>query len=129
MLQLDLSGGSLPAGVMIRESPTLPSRGGTTARALPGGTYRVDSFFDVFTEVSLDGGATWSPSDGPLRLEAAPVPPPVPLDSTHFATTDFFPPPGTFALGDMQFPDGSDHRHDPRPRPARRACCRRRVCF
>ena len=61
MLQLDISGGGLPPGVMIRESPTLASTGKTTIRQVPGG-YLISSFFDIFTELSLDGGATWSPA-------------------------------------------------------------------
>jgi hypothetical protein len=62
MLQLDIMGGSLPPGVMIRESPTLKSTGKTTQRPGAGGYY-VDSFFDGFTELSVDGGQTWMPSD------------------------------------------------------------------
>jgi hypothetical protein len=62
MLQLDISGGTLPAGTMIRESPTQASTGRTTERPGAGGYY-IDSFFDVFTELSLDGGQTWMPSD------------------------------------------------------------------
>jgi hypothetical protein len=62
MLQLDISGGTLPPNVKIRESPTLASTGRTTMRPGAGGFY-IDSFFDVFTELSLDGGQTWMPSD------------------------------------------------------------------
>src|SRR5215212_8628481 len=52
MLQLDLSGGGLPAGVRIRESPTLASLGKTTIVAdTSSGPYHIDSFFDVFTEL------------------------------------------------------------------------------
>ena len=43
----------------IRESPTLPSIGTTTLTLQPDGQYRIDSFFDVFTEMSLDGGQSW----------------------------------------------------------------------
>jgi len=64
MLQLDISGGTLPPGVMIRESPTLQSLGRTTIRNTGGGYY-IDSFFDIFTELSVDGGQTWMPSEGP----------------------------------------------------------------
>ena len=64
MLQLDISGGQLPPGVMIRESPTKQSLGRITMSDAGGGLYHIDSFFDVFTELSLDGGATWIPSDG-----------------------------------------------------------------
>jgi len=58
MLQLDLVAG--PA--LIRESPTRPSLGRTSITDLGGGTWRIDSFFDVFTELSVDGGQTWMPS-------------------------------------------------------------------
>jgi hypothetical protein len=61
MLQLDISGG----GLMIRESPTLHSTGKTTITDLGAGRFLIDSFFDVFTELSLDGGQTWIPSSGP----------------------------------------------------------------
>lgn len=68
MLAMNLAGGPLPPGVMIRESPTRPSLGRTTITDVGGGLYRIDSFFDVFTELSLDGGQTWNPADAPLHL-------------------------------------------------------------
>jgi hypothetical protein len=71
MLSLDLT---LGGGVMIRESPTLPSVGQTTITPMGGGTYHIDSFFDVFTELSIDGGNTWIPSAGPTHVDLAPVP-------------------------------------------------------
>jgi len=48
---------------MIRESPAKASLGRTSVRTntLSGG-YMISSFFEVFTEVSLDGGDSWSPS-------------------------------------------------------------------
>ena len=61
MLQLQLSGGSLPPGVQVRESPTLASTGQMTVTPTQGG-YRIDSFFDIFTELSVDGGQTWTPA-------------------------------------------------------------------
>jgi hypothetical protein len=64
LISLDLSGGTLPAGTMIRESPTLASTGQTVIRPIGGGNYQISSFFDVFTEISMDGGQTWSPSQG-----------------------------------------------------------------
>ena len=72
MLQLDLAGGSagstLPPGVMLRESPTLQSTGQTSITDIGGGQFKIDSFFDVFTELSVDGGQTWTPSNAPLHL-------------------------------------------------------------
>lgn len=66
MLAMSLSGGGMP--VMIRESPTLASYGGTNQRDLGGGNYRIDSFFDVFTELSLDGGQSWFPTSDQMHL-------------------------------------------------------------
>ncbi len=70
MLALNLSGGTLPPGVMIRESPTRPSLGQTSVQDIGGGLYKIDSFFDVFTELSIDGGQTWMPS---MNAEGAPL--------------------------------------------------------
>jgi len=67
LLALDLTGGTLPVGVMLRESPTLASTGGVTIVDL-GSQYAIDSFFDVFTELSLDGGQSWTPSSDKLRI-------------------------------------------------------------
>ncbi|MGH7740562.1 MAG: hypothetical protein ACRENS_00915 [Candidatus Eiseniibacteriota bacterium] len=69
MLQLDISGGALPSGTLVRESPTLASTGQTTIQDLGGGNFHVESFFDVFFELSLDGGVTWMPaSNGPDHM-------------------------------------------------------------
>ena len=57
MLQLDLTG----TGFMIRESPTLQSTGHTKVTDIGGGLYKIDSFFDVFTELSFDG-INWMPA-------------------------------------------------------------------
>ena len=81
MQLLNLSGGSLPPGVMIRESPTLQSPGRLEMRPLSGGYYGISSFFDIFTELSVDGGQSWMPAqsgatevilDGPA-IEAIPT--------------------------------------------------------
>lgn len=53
MLAMDLTG----AGFMVRESPTKASTGKVTP--IPGGGF--DSFFDVFVELSFDGGQSWVP--------------------------------------------------------------------
>jgi hypothetical protein len=76
MLSLDLVGGTMPPDTMIRESPTKQSTGKTTIRESPTlpGLYHIDSFFDVFTELSIDGGQTWTPADGPMHLTGVPEP-------------------------------------------------------
>lgn len=66
MLQLELQG--LPNGMLIRESPTLASNGRITQTSLGGGLYRIDCFFDVFTEISPDGGQGWLPAGTSLRM-------------------------------------------------------------
>jgi hypothetical protein len=60
MISMSLTGGP----VMIRESPTKASTGKTTITDIGGGMWHIDSFFDVFTELSLDGGMTWIPKAG-----------------------------------------------------------------
>src|SRR5437899_936872 len=67
MLALNLGG--LPFGAMIRESPTLASTGGHAIQDPPPAGFRIDSFFDVFTELSLDGGASWIPATGPVHIQ------------------------------------------------------------
>jgi len=73
MLTLNLTGGG---GLMIRESPTLQSLGQTTITPIGGGMFHIDSFFDVFTELSLDGGQSWMPSQGSTHVDLAPLPEP-----------------------------------------------------
>jgi len=73
MLQLSLTGSSPFGPLMIRESPTLPSLGRASVQQ-QGTTFLCDSFFDVFTELSIDGGQTWSPATGPMRIVGTPEP-------------------------------------------------------
>jgi hypothetical protein len=63
MLSMSLSGVTPLGPFMIRESPTKQSLGKTTITDIGGGLFQIDSFFDVFTELSTDGGATWIPSN------------------------------------------------------------------
>ena len=93
MLMLDISGGNLPAGCMIRESPTMASMGKTNISSTMDGMYHIDSFFDVFTELSLDGGQSWMPAqNGSTHMELQGTPPPVivrpvpdlPPDTSHY---------------------------------------------
>jgi len=82
MLQLDISGGGLPPNVRIRESPTRASLGRTSIAQLPGGGFEISSFFDIFTELSLDNGQTWEPTtNGAVRMGLPPGPCPTPVIS------------------------------------------------
>ncbi|MFC1852534.1 hypothetical protein ACFL27_20245 [candidate division CSSED10-310 bacterium] len=69
IVEMALSGevGGLP--VLIRESPSQASAGQVTITDIGGGFFEIDSFFDVFTELSVDGGQSWLPQDNsPTRL-------------------------------------------------------------
>jgi hypothetical protein len=81
MTELDISGGDLPVGIMLRESPTMPSRGGTSivtggGGGGGGGGAAVSSFFDIWTEISTDSGGSWGPAtSGPANVEAQAIAP------------------------------------------------------
>jgi hypothetical protein len=66
LLELDLH--TTPGGPLLRLSQSQPSNGITQAQPLPGNVVAFSSFFDVFTELSVDGGQTWIPSTGPSQL-------------------------------------------------------------
>jgi hypothetical protein len=74
MLSMSLTGSTPFGPIMIRESPTLPSTGQTKITDIGGGLYRIESFFDVFTELSVDGGETWLLSSGSTRVDLVPEP-------------------------------------------------------
>src|SRR5262249_39393994 len=82
MLALNIQGGELPPGVMIRESPTRRSEGGVAITAAPDGTQRIGSFFDIWVEGSTDNGANWTAADAAARVQldcrAPEVPKPTP---------------------------------------------------
>jgi hypothetical protein len=82
MIQLTVTDSSNDL-VMIRKHLTRNSTGKTTITDIGGGRYHIASFFDVFTELSLDGGVTWIPSSsvspaslptGYIRLTVVPEP-------------------------------------------------------
>jgi hypothetical protein len=70
------SGAWVGGAISLRESPTKASLGKHTVGPDPRG-YRVSSFFDVFLELSTDGGATWNPANRSIRLLPS-LPPAVP---------------------------------------------------
>lgn len=73
LVTFELGGSATPAGAMVRESPTLASAGRTTITGLSGGQYRIESTYDVWLEISLDGGATWNPADAAVRMTLGPL--------------------------------------------------------
>ncbi len=76
MLSMSITGTSPFGPFMLRESPTLQSTGQTSIAPIGGGMFHINSFFDVFTELSIDGGATWIPSSGSTHVDLFPDPEP-----------------------------------------------------
>jgi hypothetical protein len=96
MLSMNLLGTFMGNPVMIRESPSRPSLGKTSIEDVgpagpPDGPYHIDSFFDVFTELSLDGGQTWIPKAGPraTRVYLGGVPEPASISLFAIALMGF----------------------------------------
>jgi len=88
MLQMDITGGGLPSGIIFRESPTLASHGGMSVKTIADG-YMITSFFDVYLELSIDFGLTWWQALSPLEMIVW-YP-----EEFHFYT-DYFPPAGAY---------------------------------
>ena len=75
IVSMSLSGNVPGMGlIQIREDPYRASTGQTDILDLGGGLYHIDSFFDVFTELSVDGGASWIASDDRTRMYLTPEP-------------------------------------------------------
>lgn len=74
LIDLSITFGTSEGPIMLRESPTLASIGQTDITDLGGGLYHVDSFFDVFFEVSLDSGQSWEPYSTAVHLTMVPEP-------------------------------------------------------
>jgi hypothetical protein len=74
ILSMSLTGDVGGVRVEIRENPDLPSPGQTTVTDLGGGQFQIDSFFDVFTELSVGGGPFEPQSNPPgrIRMRSAP---------------------------------------------------------
>jgi len=68
ILAMDLSGDVSGIPIQIRESPDLPSLGQTSVTDGGSGLFFVDSFFDVFTELSVAGGPFERQTSGPARM-------------------------------------------------------------
>jgi autotransporter-associated beta strand protein len=97
LLSLDIFGGGLPPAMRIRESPTLQSLGITRIRPLPAGSFTICSFFDVFTELSMNSGLTWFPATNgsiPLLLVGGMPPNEFPANTLPPPAGQYITPPG-----------------------------------
>lgn len=68
IISMSLTGnvGGIP--VEIRESPSKQSLGKVQVQDIGGGLFQIDSFFDVFTELSVNGGPFEPQTNGPGRV-------------------------------------------------------------
>jgi hypothetical protein len=79
-------GPGVTAGIQITEDPDQPSLGETTVTDLGGGLWHIDSFFDVFVEISVED----------IISNPGTYLPPIP--STEGVRMDLFPEPGSLSL-------------------------------
>ncbi len=70
IVSMSLTGSVGTTSVEVRVSPLpgLQSLGSTTIIDLGGGLWEIDSFFDVYTELSVDGGAFMADITGPAHM-------------------------------------------------------------
>jgi hypothetical protein len=76
MLSMDLTGTVLGNSVEIMLDPANPTVGQTSIVPDGPGMYTITSFFDVFTELSLNGGPPIPQNNGPTLVQLQPVPEP-----------------------------------------------------
>jgi hypothetical protein len=68
MLSMNIAGGTIPSGLQMRESPTKPSTGRCDILLMDTDDYRFCSFFDIYFEITIDGGMTWATANKPLYI-------------------------------------------------------------
>jgi hypothetical protein len=66
---MSLSGDVGGVSIEIRESPGLPSQGKASVKELNSGDYQIDSFFDVFVELSVGGGPFQPQINQPMPMK------------------------------------------------------------
>ena len=74
IISANCTGSIGPITGIIRENPTLASTGQIEITDIGGGNYNIDSFFDIFTELSLDGGAFSPDANAPHHMVLVPEP-------------------------------------------------------
>ena len=69
----ELAGTDMPPGILVRESPTKPSTGRYVITAVRHG-YRIEGFYDVWLDLSLNGGRSWHAAEAPVHMWLEPQP-------------------------------------------------------
>jgi hypothetical protein len=74
IIAMSLTGTILGLPIEIRESPTQNSTGQTTITDLGGGQFGFDSFFDIWIELSINGGPFVPQTGGSVTVNLVPEP-------------------------------------------------------
>jgi len=75
ILSVDCTGTFMTYTAMLRENASAASTGSITVTDIGGGLYHIDSFFDIYTELSVDGGQSWLPDiEAPHHMVLMPEP-------------------------------------------------------
>lgn len=72
LISFELQGTGAISHVLVRESDTGSSIGVTTITEVSGGRSRVETYYDVWLDISVDGGATWTRADNAVRMTLEP---------------------------------------------------------
>ena len=82
IIALTLSGPVLGHTLTLTQDPAQQSNGNTSIAPVGGGRFIVDSFFDVFFELTLDSVPPLQTKGGPIHVNAVPLPGALPLFAT-----------------------------------------------
>ena len=89
-IDIDVPGTVSTPPMFIRFAFTGLSSGQAQILSLGGGQFRIDSFFDVFLELTLDGGRTFAAATGPQRMVLGPTQATAVRTSTWGALKSFY---------------------------------------
>jgi len=73
LLAIEFSGAHFPPNISVRESTARRSAGNMAVTRDRGGRRRIQSLYQVWLELSTDGGTTWHQADNAVEMRLAPV--------------------------------------------------------
>ena len=72
LIAVTFRGSGLPQNVSIRESPRRRSMGKASIATGAPGSHRIQSVYEVWLEISMDGGKTWQVADNAVTMSLMP---------------------------------------------------------
>jgi hypothetical protein len=118
IVSMSLSGEVSGVPLTLRESPTFASTGQTAIVETCAGIYEIYSFYDLFSELSVDGGQTWIAVDagqylnlemfpsGGVTLASPDLPPESDPPSCESVLTQYHGPPSVYSSSPLTVPFG-----------------------